>query len=56
MSEDGLAWEKPMPTLRKVKTADILSHLPESTRRVIHEQRSEVLRDRRLSAQMRIIW
>jgi hypothetical protein len=50
------ASEKPMPTLRKVKTTDILSHLPESTRRVSPEQRSEALRDRRLAAQMRIIW
>jgi len=50
------ASEKPMPTLRKVKIGDVLSHLPESTRRVSRQERSEALRDRRLAAQMRIIW
>ncbi|WP_417622338.1 DUF1214 domain-containing protein [Parasphingorhabdus sp.] len=50
------ASEKPMPTLRKVQLADILEHLPESTRRVSPQQRAIALRNRRLSAQMRIIW
>lgn len=50
------ASEKPMPTLRKVKIDDVLSHLPETTRRVSPQERSEALRDRRLAAQMRIIW
>lgn len=50
------ASEKPMPTLRKVKTADVLTHLPESTKRVSQQERSEALRNRRLAAQMRIIW
>lgn len=50
------ASEKPMPTIRKVKTADVLSHLPETTRRVNSHERTEALRNRRLSAQMRIIW
>jgi hypothetical protein len=50
------ASEKPMPTLRKVKIGDVLSHLPESTKRVSRQERSEALRDRRLAAQMRIIW
>ena len=48
--------EKPMPTLRKVKTAEILAHLPASTRRISPEQRSEMLRNRRIAAQMRTIW
>ncbi len=50
------ASEKPMPTIRKVKIDDVLSHLPETTRRVSPQERSEALRDRRLAAQMRIIW
>ena len=50
------ASEKPMPTIRKVKIDDVLSHLPEATRRVSPQERSEALRDRRLAAQMRIIW
>lgn len=50
------ASEKPMPTLRKVKTAEILAHLPASTRRISPEQRSEMLRNRRIAAQMRTIW
>ena len=50
------ASEKPMPTLRKVKVTDVLSQLPESTRRVSPQERSEALRNRRLAAQMRIIW
>ncbi len=47
---------KPMPTLRKVKVGDVLSQLPQSTRRVSPQERSEALRNRRLAAQMRIIW
>ena len=50
------ASEKPMPTIRKVKAADVLSHLPETTRRVNSQERTEALRNRRLSAQMRTIW
>jgi hypothetical protein len=50
------ASEKPMPTLRKVKLADVLAHLPEATRLVSPQQRAVALRNRRLAAQMRIIW
>ena len=50
------ASEKPMPTLRKVRMADVLEHLPESTRFVSPQQRAIALRNRRLAAQMRIIW
>lgn len=50
------ASEKPMPTLRKVKTADVLRHLPDTTKMVAAQQRSEALRNRRIAAQMRTIW
>ena len=50
------ASEKPMPTLRKVRMADVLEQLPKSTRHVSPEQRAIALRNRRLAAQMRIIW
>jgi hypothetical protein len=50
------ASEKPMPTLRKVQLANVLEHLPKSTKLVSPQQRAHVLRDRRLAAQMRIIW
>jgi Protein of unknown function (DUF1214) len=50
------ASEKPMPTIKKVKLADVASHLPKSTKFVTREERAQALRNRRLSAQMRIIW
>jgi Protein of unknown function (DUF1214) len=50
------ASEKPMPTLRKVRLADVLAHLPKATKLVSPPQRALALRDRRLAAQMRIIW
>ena len=50
------ASKKPMPTLRKVQLADVLEHLPETTRLVSPQQRAFALRNRRLAAQMRIIW
>jgi len=50
------ASEKPMPTLRKVKTADVLAHLPQSTKLVTGQERAEMLRNRRIAAQMRIVW
>jgi Protein of unknown function (DUF1214) len=50
------ASEKPMPTIKKVKLADILSHLPDDTKFVTREDRALALRNRRLAAQMRIIW
>ena len=50
------ASEKPMPSISKVKLADVLRHLPTDTTRVTPEQRAIALRNRRLAAQMRIIW
>ncbi len=50
------ASEKPMPTIRKVKLAEVASHLPESTKFVTRDERALALRNRRLAAQMRIIW
>lgn len=48
--------EKPMPTLRKVKLADVLSALPGDTTLISRAGRAEALRQRRLAAQMRTIW
>jgi hypothetical protein len=50
------ASEKPMPTIKKVKLADVSSHLPQDTKFVTREDRALALRNRRLAAQMRIIW
>jgi hypothetical protein len=50
------ASEKPMPTIKKVKLADVSSHLPDDTKFVTREDRALALRNRRLAAQMRIIW
>ena len=50
------ASEKPMPSIRKVKLADVMQHLPADTRRVSPAQRAEALRNRRIAAQMRIVW
>jgi Protein of unknown function (DUF1214) len=50
------ASEKPMPTIRKVKLADVLQHLPADTRLVNPQERAIALRNRRLAAQMRTIW
>jgi hypothetical protein len=50
------ASEKPMPSIRKVRLADVLQHLPADTGRVSPNERAVALRNRRLAAQMRIIW
>jgi hypothetical protein len=50
------ASEKPMPIIKKVKLADVAHHLPEDTKFVTREDRALALRNRRLAAQMRIIW
>ena len=50
------ASEKPMPSIRKVKLAEVMQHLPADTRLINPEQRAIALRNRRLAAQMRIIW
>lgn len=50
------ASEKPMPTIKKVKLDTVRSHLPANTKIVTREDRALALRNRRLAAQMRIIW
>jgi Protein of unknown function (DUF1214) len=50
------ASEKPMPSIKKVKLADVAGHLPKDTKFVSREERALALRNRRLAAQMRIIW
>lgn len=50
------ASEKPMPSIRKVKLADVLQHLPADTKLVNPQERAIALRNRRLAAQMRTIW
>lgn len=50
------ASEKPMPSIKRVKLADVSQHLPVDTQRVTPQQRAIALRNRRLAAQMRIIW
>ena len=50
------ASEKPMPSLKKVKLAEVMQHLPADTRKVTPPERAIALRNRRLAAQMRIIW
>ena len=50
------ASEKPMPSLRKVRLDEVVGQLPQSTRLVSPQERSHALRERRLAAQMRIIW
>jgi len=50
------ASEKPMPSIKKVKLVDVDQHLPANTKRVNLAERAIALRNRRLAAQMRIIW
>ncbi len=50
------ASEKPMPLIKKIKLADVLDHLPADTKRVTPQERAIALRNRRLAAQMRIVW
>lgn len=50
------ASEKPMPSIRKVKLAEVLQHLPADTKLVNPQERAIALRNRRLAAQMRTIW
>jgi Protein of unknown function (DUF1214) len=46
----------PNPKLRRVKLADVLQELPKDTKRVTVEDRATALRNRRIAAQMRVIW
>jgi Protein of unknown function (DUF1214) len=47
---------RPTPTMKKVKLADVRSHLPAGTVLVRPDQRADAIRDRALRAHMRIIW
>jgi hypothetical protein len=46
----------PLPTLKRVKLADIRQHLPAETPVVSESERSELLSERRLGAQLRRRW
>jgi Protein of unknown function (DUF1214) len=46
----------PNPNMRKVKQVDVLSQLPNGTKRVTSDQRAVALRNRRIAAQRRVIW
>lgn len=48
--------ERPTPTMKKVKLADVRAHLPADTVLVTPEARAEALRERTLRAHARIIW
>lgn len=50
------AGERPTPTMKKVKLADVRAHLPADTVLVTPEQRAEALRERTLRAHKRVIW
>lgn len=47
---------RPTPTMRKVKLADVRSHLPADTALVTPEARAAAIRERTLRAHMRVIW
>jgi hypothetical protein len=47
---------QPMPTLKKVRLADIRAHLPADTPVVVAAEREAVLRKRRLGGQLRRRW
>ena len=50
------ASEKPMPSIKKVRLDEVSHHLPADSKRVTPQERAIALRNRRLAAQMRIIW
>lgn len=50
------AEQRPTPTMKKVKLADVRSHLPADTVLVTPDQRADAIRDRTLRAHTRIIW
>jgi hypothetical protein len=47
---------QPVPSVEKVKLADLRQHLPAATPTVTPEQRDRILRDRRAAAQQRPLW
>jgi hypothetical protein len=46
----------PLPELKKVKLADVRAHLPAETPEISSDRRLELLRDRRIAAQLRRRW
>jgi hypothetical protein len=46
----------PNPNMRKVKLVDVMGQLPTGTKRVTLGERAVALRNRRISAQKRVIW
>jgi hypothetical protein len=48
--------ERPLPSMRKVKFAEVRSLFPPGTQAVPPAARAAALRERRLRAQMRTIW
>jgi hypothetical protein len=46
----------PNPTMRKIKLVDVLRELPKATKRITLAERAIALRNRRIAAQMRVIW
>ncbi|WP_449472755.1 DUF1214 domain-containing protein [Sphingobium chungangianum] len=48
--------ERPTPTMKKVKWAEVRSHLPADTVLVTPDARAEAIRERTLRAHTRIIW
>jgi len=48
--------DRPTPTIKKVKIAEVLDHLPADTRRVDPEERDRMVRKRRIDGHMRTLW
>jgi len=46
----------PIPTIRKVKLADVLQYLPTDVAKVTPAQRDAIIRERRMAAQHRPVW
>jgi hypothetical protein len=46
----------PVPTLKRVKLAELWQHLPAGTPRITPEQRDSALRERRIGSQLRRRW
>ena len=47
---------QPVPTVQRVKLADVRAHLPPETPRITPEQRDRIIRDRRAAQQQRPLW
>jgi len=46
----------PTPEVKKLKLADVRSALPEDTPAVTPAERDAAVRERRIKAQMRVVW